>query len=571
MFQNNVSTSVRRAGLTLVVFLVTLMLVACGDSATSTSGATTPTTLSSTTAVSGTTASGGTTTTTAAVSTTAAPTGATTAAVSTTVAPSSVTTSVATVAGGVDVSKLPPVELTYQFPAFNGVQKDTQLVQDELNKILKQKINATIKLVEVEGGAYEEKQKLAFAAGEKSDLVFTAPWLFNYANNVTQGNFIPLDDLLQKYAPKLYSSLPATTWNAARINGKIYGVFTQQISVKPWGFAVRKDLAEKYKLDVNAINKLDDLTPFLEQVKKGEQGVTPIYSDTGGNGGFFTPEVWGYDPDASIKADDKSLKVVNLSATPEFRTAMKTSKAWHQANYFTKDDLSPEDGKAAFKAGKYAVLISTGWGPGADVTYKKSYGFDFVGKSLTKQPLLTTSSVVAALNSISRTSANPERAMMLLELLNTDKQVFNLLENGIEGKHYVFVDKSKDLISFPSGVDAKTSSYNPNIPWVFGNTFLNYYTDPTQVGLNDTVKKLNADALPSAALGFNFVGDSVKTESAQIDAVNKEFGAPLATGQVADVDKAIDEFNQKLKAAGLDKVMAERQRQLDQWRKANGN
>ncbi len=41
----------------------------------------------------------------------------------------------------------------------------------------------------------------------------------------------------------------------------------------------------------------------------------------------------------------------------------------------------------------------------------------------------------------------------------------------------------------------------------------------------------------------------------------------VSSGDVEDVDQALQEFNQQLKAAGSDKILAEANRQLEEWRR----
>jgi len=211
-------------------------------------------------------------------------------------------------------TELPPVTITYTYPG--NVFKDVGLVAEALSAIAKQKINATIELRPIDWGSYDEKMKLAAAAGEECDIVFVAPWINNFIQNVANGNIIPLDDLLPKYAPGLWKSIPESSWNAARVGGKIYGVLNQQIWVKPFGFFVRKDLADKYGLDVNSINKYEDLEPFLKAVKEGEPDVTPL---TSAYNWMF--ETAGFDPIVSqetpvaVRYDDKELKVAQLKTS----------------------------------------------------------------------------------------------------------------------------------------------------------------------------------------------------------------------------------------------------------------
>ena len=186
-------------------------------------------------------------------------------------------------------TSLPPVELTYTYPG--GVPKDVEAVSKALSVITKRRINATIKLEPVDWGAYEQKRQLAFGAGEKCDIVLTAPWINNFYRNVTQGNLLPLDTLLAK-SPRLYRTLAPELWEAARVDGKIYAVINQQLFPKMWGFMVTKTFADKYKLIPNTIRSFEDLEPFLATIKKNEPGVTPFHG-----GSIFDPgrpELFGW-------------------------------------------------------------------------------------------------------------------------------------------------------------------------------------------------------------------------------------------------------------------------------------
>ena len=60
------------------------------------------------------------------------------------------------------------VEVSYTYPTFTPVP-DVQQVQDALNKILQARYNVTLKLHPTDAGAYDQKQKLAVAAGDVQD------------------------------------------------------------------------------------------------------------------------------------------------------------------------------------------------------------------------------------------------------------------------------------------------------------------------------------------------------------------------------------------------------------------
>ena len=405
-------------------------------------------------------------------------------------------------------------ELTYIYPG--TIFTDVGVVQDALNTILQERINATISLQTVDWGAFDEKIKLATAAGEKFDMTFTAPWINNYYQNVSNGNLLALDDMLQTQAPKLWDSMPAAFWDAARVDGKIHGVINQQIFVKPWGPFTRKDLAEKHGLDLSAMSKFEDLEPYFDKVKA--EGITPVTRFS-----LFFNEYWGYDPlfDGGfvVRYDDPERKVLIAAETPEFKAAMELNRKWLAAGYMLEEELSADDERAQVRAGQYGGGIHV-IKPGGESEAKATYGFDYVQRSFVAPhngtEVLTTAGVVATLNGVSRTSANPERVVQFLELLNTDVEVYNLLCKGVEGKHWEWKDETRKIVGFPEGVTAETSAYNPNTDWMFGNQFNAYFVSEEQASANvwEETAKLNTSATPSVALGFSFNSDPVKTELA---------------------------------------------------------
>jgi putative aldouronate transport system substrate-binding protein len=457
-------------------------------------------------------------------------------------------------------SNLPPVELTYTYPG--GVPKDLKAVSEALSVMTKRRFNATIKLEAIDWGAYDQKRSLAFGAGEKCDVVFTAPWINNFYRNVAQGNLLPLDDLLAK-SPKLFKTLDASLWEAARVDGKIYGVINQQLFPKMWGFMVTKTFADKYKLNLNSIKRFEDLEPFLATIKKNEPGVVPFHG-----GSIFDPgrpELMGWDPIANqgvaVAYDDKSVKAFNVFETPELTRYVQLARKWYQLGYLTPQGTNQSDYEATIKAGK-AAAIQNQWRPDQGPIFKARYGVDVVGKNFSPV-FVSTSAINATMNGICATSANPERAMMFLELLNTDRNAYNLISKGIEGKHWNYLERAKGIIK-----TLPESGYAPGTDWMFGNAFNAFQVSEADVQLNRASQALNRSAKASAALGFTFDIENVKTEIAQLDAVIKEYGGPLFGGAV-DPATGIAELQKRVKAAGIDRVVAEAQKQIDAWKAKN--
>ncbi|MBB6734646.1 ABC transporter substrate-binding protein [Cohnella zeiphila] len=455
-------------------------------------------------------------------------------------------------AGDQGGSGLPPVELTWYYGVAQ-VPPDQQLIEDEVNKIVKAKINATVKLKPIDFGSYTTKMNTASAAGERFDLVWTANWAFNYDENVKKGAFLPLDRLIDQYAPKTKASIPDFTWNATKYKGEIYAVPNYQTVTSRYGVNVIKEYADKYGLDVSKVKKLDDLEPFLEQVKQNEPGITPFM--LAGPLTKFNPFSNGYDDDYGVKIGDESFKTNVIESTPEYKHFVELMHSWFEKGYINEDASTVKQIDASYN-GKFAVSIEYSMKPGYEAEIKaKNGGREIVGIPLADVTTTRTSNI-ATLTSISRTSANPERAMMLIELVNTDPELFNLLSFGIEGKHY-------------EKLDDKTIRVNPNggytaSNWVFGNVFNGYLIEGQAPDTWEVTKKLNETAVVQPTFGFNFDDSAVKAENANIAAIKAEYEPLLDTGTV-DPAEYLPEYLNKLKKAGVDKVQAELQRQLDAW------
>ena len=88
--------------------------------------------------------------------------------------------------------------------------KDIPLVQDEMNKTLKDKIGATIQLNPIDWSAFSDKMQLKNASGEKYDMAFTSNWANPYWPNVKNNVFLDLTDQLPNNAPGYWKQINAT-------------------------------------------------------------------------------------------------------------------------------------------------------------------------------------------------------------------------------------------------------------------------------------------------------------------------------------------------------------------------
>jgi putative aldouronate transport system substrate-binding protein len=91
------------------------------------------------------------------------------------------------------------------------------------------------------------------------------------------------------------------------------------------------------------------------------------------------------------------------------------------------------------------------------------------------------------------------------------------------------------------------------------------YAGPNGIMFTKMIQ-FNNEAKQPIYMGFTFNIQPVSTEIAACTNVVMEYRDTLRKGQAgseAEVDRLIDEFNAKLKANGVDKILAEAQKQAD--------
>jgi len=460
---------------------------------------------------------------------------------------------------------LEPYEIVMAFPA-RSEPKDLQLVQEEISKITKEKINATVKLLAINYGAWQQQTMLMLSGNEKLDIMIGGG--ATYSQDVAKGNFLAIDDLLAKYGQDAVNALAEQDpkfIEAARIQGALYGVPMIKDLADEYGFTIRKDLVEKYNIDLSSVKSFDDLDPILQTLKDNEPDIWPMTRYGGSvidtiSPAYMDPLGDGF---GVLPNHDNGLKVVNWFETPEYEQLLKMVRRWYEAGYLHKDIATTTEYAASMvRAGKAASFIQH-MKPGIAEQETRSTGKEMVSVAL-KPAVSTTGKIQRYVWTIPNTARNPERSMMFINLLYTDKDIMNLLAWGVEGKHYVIAEGN--VIDFPQGVDATNTGYGINQGYMFGNQFLTYVWKGTDPTIYEQLAKFNQGAIKSKALGFTFNADNVKTEVAAVTNVQKQYKVALETGTV-DPATQLPEFITQLKAAGIDKIIAEKQRQLDEWAK----
>ena len=399
-------------------------------------------------------------------------------------------------------AELKEVQLSWYLLS-GGIPRDDEMVEEEVNKYIKDKINATIDLVYLDWGSFQQKRDAMLASGEFFDITFCPAWM-GYWTHVAKGAFTDLTDLLDQYAPKTKSIRVPALLDGCKYNGRIYAIACNKEAAQHWGLMFNKDLVDKHNIDLSKIKKPQDLEQYLQLIKEKEPDVIPFGVKPGWSlaqmVGFGLSEPIGGHTFGSLPKGSNDFKVSDLIYMKEFEEALKLQHSWYKKGYINKNCADKNvDLSGALTEGKIFVR-ATALKPYADKESSVNSSYPFVQLDLT-DAYITTDSTTNSMQVIPRTSKNPERALMFLELFNTDQYLNNLITHGIEGVHYKKISNNK--IEPADGIDIQNHPYSlAGMAWALNNQFITYLNKAEPDDKYSKYEEYNKNAVVSKILGF---------------------------------------------------------------------
>ncbi|KQC92782.1 ABC transporter substrate-binding protein, partial [Clostridium perfringens CP4] len=394
-------------------------------------------------------------------------------------------------------------------------QTDGEVVEEEVNKYIKDKINATVDIKHIDFGDYSQKMNVIANSGEEYDLAFTCSWAFPYLDNARKGAFLELNDLIDSHGKDLKNVIDERLWKGAEVDGNVYAVPNQkEIAGAPmWVFD--KELVEKYDIPYEDIHTVDDLEPWLAVIKEKEPDFVPFYTQ---GDGIPLEGLEDITSGLGIFYDDESLTVKNMYETEELKHLFTKLREFYEKGYINQDAavtvMKPEIKRFVWKADGQ---------PFAENGWSKSLGREVVTSSIIP-PYVTNNSATGAMTAISATCKYPKKAMELLNLVNTDTNLRNLLMFGIEGKHYEKVAENQ--------IEKLPSKNYEVISWRYGNLLDTYTLEGDPKNKWDVFKEFNNSAKISPILGFKFNTENVSNQISAVNNVLQEFEKSLYTGSI---------------------------------------
>lgn len=437
----------------------------------------------------------------------------------------------------------------------SGNIEDFDQVMEQVNNRTREQIGVELQIDFIDS---DERGLLKYLTEQtEADLICVS----DIQDKVNKNMLLPLDELIREEGEAITQVIEPEYLELGKVDGVQYAVALNRDMAEAYGVSMRQDLLEKYEIDWTQIQTWDDFEDVLEIITKKE----PIY-------GVGADTLRPFDRLGNylgvLMSDEEEMKVVNYYETEEFYDWISRIRSWKEKGYlYEKEALSYKSMNSRpmlYELVKEGELFSyiVKYKPGIDAQESKSTGRKLVTVML-EEPVMTTESSVASQYGIYSGSRHPKEAMKMLNFLYEDEAVANLLCWGIEGEHY---QKNEDgTISYPEGKGENEIGYNFNLNWVLPNPYLAYAWEGDSLNLEEELEEFNKTAKKSPALGFVFDETEVSIECEVCEEIVEQYLSGFLCGAF-EIDKMLPKMIQELEEGGIELIIQEKQRQLDEWK-----
>lgn len=480
-----------------------------------------------------------------------------------------------------------------------GKQANSDKVWAAFNEQLQQYVpNTTVEFIDVPFEEYSEKFSQVLASGEGVDLAWTG-WLINKPQNIADGNLMPLDDLLAEYGQGIVDILGENVVEIHRNadDGKLYYLPSWQGLVGDRrGWLVVTEIAElagdTWIEDTEAaLNKwrnnysegteafqavLDQATKYLAAAK--EAGKLGAGINTGRvfgwsmyNGTRSNPGVGG--AEIGIPFEDNTFTVIDGVASEHYKLYAKTMADWYKEGYIRSDIMSVDTSTLTMP--KNGEITDTTYVFSCD-PYLTEADQDAAtadaGMDMTYLPVEENASLILGGDTsyaIPYCADEPERAMMVLNAIYSQPDLYNTLIYGIEGEDYTKNADGTITTSYVGASPTADDSYGIQ-RWIIGsckNALINNGTDPNYYA---DLEALEETARVNPFLNFTFDRTNVEGICASILNVYYEYGPQIDNGVAGDNwEELYNNYMAARKDAGIEELVTEFQNQLNAYIEAN--
>ncbi|OXM16868.1 ABC transporter substrate-binding protein [Paenibacillus herberti] len=447
-------------------------------------------------------------------------------------------------------------KLTILYPGDES-ERMTDFLKNEFADKMATELGLKVDVIFVPWAQYWEQKDIMLAANEPIDLYWDG--LPDLAAMVNKKQTQPLDELIEKYGQDMLKVLPMEQFKGAMLDGKIHGIPSSYApsSAMYQLVAVRQDILEA--VGMSEVKSADDLKKFATLAKekfpqmKGPADI--VFKPLTRN---FAEEQYNFIAveDLIVFGED-TKKAYSYYETEAFQEVAKFNRSMYEAKLYNEDlTIKYNERDTRMQTGLY-LWVEGSLGKEMEIISSiKANAPEAKVKTYLlapEKPRYITATGGEVL-SVPATAPNPEAAIKFVNWLYKSQDNYQFALYGVEGKDFEVVD----------GRIKKLTANEFFYEWMFRNKNYQLFGPDVAQESIDNYKSWDDNAIVSASLGFRFNNEKVKlVETALKEVAGKDMAA-IRSGFV-DFETGYPKAIKKLKAAGIDKYVAEVQRQLDEF------
>ncbi|MDR2101114.1 MAG: ABC transporter substrate-binding protein [Treponema sp.] len=448
---------------------------------------------------------------------------------------------------------------------------DAPILYDEIITLVNEKLFAEkgirIEIVYIPWDVWQQRVNLMLTTGDEFDIYHIMQDQIQMSAYQAMGGLTDITALLDQHGPNVKRVISSGAWDAMRIEGKIYGIPAQWAELSnDDGFSIRKDVLDKFGYGVPST--IDELINTAGAIAARWDGSGKLYLPAWGFTDFAknpfarTYDTWPFIVKDYIALIRQNGTVDSWLESEEFKKNTAYMRKLNQAGLIHPDvlTLSADQGNNIYRSGNWFFTLGGIDSYIDDVRTNNNPNIrpeDYILIKMNPEKPDIYPVIVKNLNGISSTSKHPEAAIAFFDWLYAGKENYKLFMYGREGQEYTLDTRGLKI----AAVNENNQSLYGQADWMLGNV---NYMIPGSNALPMEVQYLytfNPKAIASPGSDFFFNAAAVEAEWVNIQSEFRASIVPIYAG-ILPYDEAFPAALQRIKAAGLDKVLAEYRRQL---------
>lgn len=452
-----------------------------------------------------------------------------------------------------------PYHLVFSFVEFTTQDEAArQAVQDALNEYMIPNYHIEVEFLPLQFADYQTSIQLMISGGDELDVI---PIFYQYAASwIAMNGIVDMTEYMDtEDGQKIIDAIGEDNAYVGTMGDVLYGFPAMKESVELGGLCMRADICdalgitEEYGLDetgdeyTGVYYDWDVATEIFAKVKEAYPDMIPLYLQGSASSiarFYFVDTLADNFGVLDWSADHSSTTVVNKYETDGYYEAVLRLAEWYDAGYIYQDAATDTQGSGTMMKAGNTFSYATAIKPGFLVEAEASNGCEcyvmYFGNSV--EGGYSTTNVSFFDTGIATNSKDPEMAFKFISALYSDPEVMNFWQYGIEDVNYQVLDDGT---------------------WNDGSKDADYW---------DKLADHNTWASYSPAFGFMWDSTEYSTTLTALNNALDTYVAAIETGSVGvdGLDSTLEQLNEALYAAGLQDVIDEKQRQLDEWLEENG-